>query len=72
MSFWDYTIVIRKVDGYYFAWLKEFGGTSCSGTGITVEEALRNLEEVFRTVYDYYEKSDRSIPEPEVPAFLKF
>jgi predicted RNase H-like HicB family nuclease len=64
-----YPVQIHWIDedegnGYYCAFLPDFGHSACSATGDTVEEALKSLEIVKRDVVQVYSETGGTIPEP--------
>jgi len=50
-------------DGYYYAFLPDFGQCACSATGDTRDEALEELDLVRRDVIQHYVETGKSIPE---------
>lgn len=48
--------------GYYFAYLPDFGASSCSATGDSIPAALELLEQVKREVIALYIEADKLIP----------
>jgi predicted RNase H-like HicB family nuclease len=51
-------------EGYWFAFLPDFGNSACSAVGDTKQEALEILEEVQKEVVEYYLKTNKKIPKP--------
>ncbi len=71
-SVWDYPITIGlqvEEDGnhYYMVWCPDWGITTCSAMGESVQEALSSLEEVFVTIHALYLKKGKEIPTPTWP-----
>lgn len=50
--------------GYYYAYLTDFGESSISATGKTIQEALQLLKDIKREVIQYYLEKGKEIPEP--------
>jgi predicted RNase H-like HicB family nuclease len=50
--------------GYYLAFLPDFGQSACSATGDDMAEAITNLADVRREVFQHYLETGREIPEP--------
>lgn len=55
-------IIEEDGDGYYLAFLLDFGWCACSATGDTVQEVLDSLKEVQREVIEYYLNNGKEIP----------
>lgn len=51
-------------EGYYVAYLPDFGFSACSAAGETEEEALKNLKEVKKFVIVTYLKDGDELPKP--------
>ena len=51
-------------DGYYFAFLPDFGHSACSAVGDTPMEALDSLNEVKEEVLEFLKETGREIPVP--------
>lgn len=64
----NYDIVIKKIDKYdevfYQATTKELDSLTFYGTGDTVEEAIKSLNDVKEELFPYYIEKGLEIPEP--------
>jgi predicted RNase H-like HicB family nuclease len=59
-------------DAYYFAFLPDWGASTCSYIGESPDDAVGGLLSVFKDVSIYYEETGKPIPEPSpLPEFLK-
>jgi len=56
-------------DGYFYAFLPDFGYSSCSATGDTIDEAIVRLQLVKIDVIQYYVETGKSLPEPSKAPF---
>jgi predicted RNase H-like HicB family nuclease len=59
-----YFIKEEDGDGYWLAFLPDFGHSACSAVGDTKQEAFEILEEVQKEVVRNYLESNKKIPEP--------
>lgn len=61
-----------KDDGYYWAFIKDFGSSTCSATGDTIEETLKSLEKVKREVVTFLiEEKGETLPSPSIHPFYE-
>ncbi len=64
-----YTVIIKYItesatEGYYLAYLPDFGMSACSSTADTREEAIKELEQFYKAVVNYYLEVGKTIPMP--------
>lgn len=61
-----------KDDGYYWAFIKDFGSSTCSATDDTIEETLKSLEKVKREVVTFLiEEKGEILPSPSIHPFYE-
>jgi len=60
----DYPIEIKKEEGTYFATIPQLGSYAFVGDGETLEEAVQDLNESKRILFEQFLKQGVSIPEP--------
>jgi predicted RNase H-like HicB family nuclease len=53
-------------DGYWMAYLPDFGWSACSATADTIQEALDMLKEIQKEIVECYLKRGKKIPEPSL------
>ena len=70
----EYPIAIHFVpedtgEGYWFAYLPDFGWSACSATGETMGAALAQLRNVQQEVMAHFKETAKDMPKPSPPPF---
>ncbi len=75
-GFTDYQITIQrffdsKEKKQFFAFLPDFGASSCSYVGDDILETIQGLQKTYYDICGYYQDIGKKIPKPSIHPMLK-